>query len=212
MRHDNCHDLALVPSEGEFSARGWAKRGMIPFYLTFVAVLLSGLAARDQVTVASQSLAQGRRVRVLVLAMLVSVLSAAFAGYAAHLIVPLMAPAARVFLCAMAVMFAGLESLVIAPRGSGRDHGRPIGLFLPTLLVHQLTDAARFIVFGIAVAAQAPITAAAGGALGGMVLVGMAWAFPHLVLNARARLARRLLGVGFILVGAYIAMRALDWL
>lgn len=185
---------------------------MIPFYLTFVAVLLSGFAARDQVTVASQSLGRGRRVRDLGLAMLVSVLSAAFAGYAAHLIVPLMAPAARVFLCAMAVAFAGIESLVIAPRGSGREGGLSTALFLPTLLVHQLTDAARFIVFGIAVAALAPITAAAGGALSGMVLVGMAWAFPTLVLNERARLARRLLGVGFILVGAYVAMRALDWI
>ncbi len=84
-------------------------------------------------------------------------------------------------------------------------------MFGLTLLVHQLTDAARFIVFGIAVAAQAPITAAGGGALGGVILVSAAWAFPALALDAKARLARRLLGVGFILVGAYVAMRALDW-
>jgi hypothetical protein len=187
-------------------------RAVIAFYLTFVSVLLSGLAARDQVTVAVQSRALGRRESHLAIAGIVSVLSAAFAGYAAYLIVPLMAPAARVFLCAMAVAFAGVESLSIAPRGSDRETGRPTGLFLLTMLVHQLTDAARFIVFGIAVAAQAPITAAAGGALGGIVLVGMAWAYPAMVLNARVRLARRLLGLGFVLIGAYVAMRALDWL
>jgi hypothetical protein len=45
-----------------------------------------------------------------------------------------------------------------------------------------------------------------------MVLVGMAWAFPTLVLNEKARLARRALGFVFILVGAYVAMRALDWI
>lgn len=185
---------------------------MIPFYLTFVAVLLSGLAARDQVTVASQSRAHGRRLPALALAVLVSILSAAFAGWAATLILPLMAPAARVFLCAMAVGFAGVESLVIAPRASGREPGGSFAVFGLTMLVHQLTDAARFIVFGIAVAAQAPVTAAAGGALGGIALVGAAWAFPDVVLAAKARIARRLLGVGFILVGAYVAMRALDWI
>ncbi len=184
---------------------------MIPFYLTFIAVLLSGIAARDQVTVASQSRAHGRRGLSLAIAVLVSILSAALAGWAAQMIVPLMAPAARVFLCAMAIGFAGLESLVIAPRRAGSDPGPSLGMFGLTLLVHQLTDAARFIVFGIAVAAQAPITAAGGGALGGIVLVGAAWAFPALALNARARLARRLLGIGFTLVGAYVAMRALDW-
>ena len=184
---------------------------MIPFYLTFVAVLLSGLAARDQVTVASQSSERGRRWSVLAIAMVVSVLTAAFAGWAAKLIVPLMAPAARVFLCAMSIAFAGVESLLIAPRGAGREPGQSLGMFTLTVLVHQLTDAARFVIFGIAVAAQAPITAAGGGALGGMALVGAAWAFPALALNTRVRVARRLLGLGFILVGIYVAMRALDW-
>lgn len=185
---------------------------MIAFYLAFLAVLLSGLGARDQVTVAMQSRVHGTRLPVLVLALSVSILSAAFAGWAAMLVAPLMAPAARVFLCAMAVTFAGVESLVIAPRGAGREPGPSFALFGLTLLVHQLTDAARFIVFGIAVAAQAPVTATGGGALGGMVLVAAAWAFPNLVVNAKARLARRLSGFGFILVGAYLAMRALDWL
>ncbi|MCB2048684.1 MAG: hypothetical protein KDE32_10710 [Novosphingobium sp.] len=184
---------------------------VIPFYLTFIAVLLSGLAARDQVAIAHYSHAHGRRWAMLAVAMAVSVATAAFAGYAAKLIVPLMAPAARVFLCAMAVLFAGAESLVIAPRARNRDPNRSLGLYSLTLLAHQLTDAARFIVFGIAVAAQAPITAAAGGALGGIVLVAAAWAYPQIALDARARLARRLLGVAFILIGAYIAMRAVDW-
>jgi len=185
---------------------------VIPFYLTFIAVLLSGLAARDQVTVASQACAHGRRWPVLAIGIVVSILSAAFAGWAAKLIIPLMAPSARVFLCAMAIAFAGVESLLIAPRGAGREPGNSLAIFGLAMLAHQLTDAARFIVFGIAVALLAPVTAAAGGALGGIALVGAAWAFPGLALDAKARLARRLLGVAFILVGAYVAMRALDWL
>jgi Ca2+/H+ antiporter, TMEM165/GDT1 family len=184
---------------------------VIPFYLTFIAVMLSGLAARDQVTVAHQSRVHGRRGPVLAISVLVSIATAAFAGWAAIMIVPLMAPAARVFLCAMAVAFAGVESLVIAPRAARGDPSSSLGLFLLTLLAHQLTDAARFIVFGIAVAAQAPITAGAGGALGGIALVGVAWAYPAIALDAKARFARRLLGLGFIFIGAWLAMRALDW-
>jgi hypothetical protein len=185
---------------------------VIPFYLTFIAVLLSGLASRDQVTVATQSRRHGARLQALAISVLVSIGSAAFAGWAAILISPLMAPAARVFLCAMAIAFAGLESLIIAPRGAGREPSRSLGLFGLTMAVHQLTDAARFIAFGIAVATLAPITAAAGAALGGIVLVGTAWAYPGLALDSRTRIARRLLGVGFTLVGAYVAMRALDWI
>lgn len=185
---------------------------MIPFYLTFVAVLLSGFAARDQVTIASLSRSQGRRMPVLVIAIIVSIVTAAFAGWAAYLIVPLMAPAARVFLCAMAIAFAGAESLVIAPRPSGGERGQSFAVASLMLLVHQLTDAARFIVFGIAVATNAPIMAAAGGALGGIVLVAAGWAYPGIALDPRARIARRLLGVLFMLVGAYVAMRAVDWI
>ena len=183
---------------------------MIPFYLTFVAVLLSGLAARDQVTIASLTRAQGMRRPVLIVAIVISVVTAAFAGWAASQIAPLMQPNARVFLCAMAVSFAGAESLLIAPRGTGREPSHSLGAFAIVMAFHQLTDAARFIVFGIAVAAHSPVTAAGGGMLGGIGLVAAAWFWPDIALHARARIARRLLGVGFILVGGYLALRALD--
>jgi Ca2+/H+ antiporter, TMEM165/GDT1 family len=185
---------------------------MIPFYLTFVAVLLSGLAARDQVTIASLTRAHGKRTPVLIAAILVSIATAAFAGWAASQIIPLMQPDPRVFLCAMAIGLGGAESLLIAPRGAGREPTRSLGAFTLVIGAHQLTDATRFIVFGIAVAAQAPITAAAGGALGAIALVAAGWAVPGIALDSRARIARRLLGVGFIFVGAYVAMRALDWI
>lgn len=211
------HRVVLLPRRGQ-KAIGFRQRvvegasgSVIPFYLTFVAVILSGLGSRDQVTLASYSGTHTKRWSALVIAIVVSIGTAAFAGWAATMIVPLIGPAARVFLCAMAVAFAGAESLVIAPRASKREPSSSLGLLSLAMLFHQLTDAARFIVFGIAVAAQAPVTAAAGGALGGIVLVGAAWAFPGLVLHGRARLARRLLGVVFILVGAYLAILALGW-
>ncbi|MCB2064695.1 MAG: hypothetical protein KDE25_14890 [Novosphingobium sp.] len=188
-----------------------APASVIPFYLTFVAVMLSGLGSRDQVTLASYSGTHGKSVAALIMSVIVSIGTAAFAGWAATMVIPMLGPAARVFLCAMAVAFAGAESLVIAPRASKREPKRSLGQLFVAMLFHQLTDAARFIVFGIAVAAQAPVTAAAGGALGGAALVGLAWAFPSLVLHGGARLTRRLLGIGFVLIGAYLAMLALGW-
>jgi len=185
---------------------------VIPFYMTIVVVMLSGLGSRDQVTLATYSRTHGKARLALVISVIVSFGTAAFAGWATTMIVPLIGPAARVFLCAMAIAFAGAESLAIAPRAA-RHGPRPSLVMLSlTMLFHQLTDAARFIVFGIAVAAQAPITAGAGGALGGAALVGLAWAYPGIALDARTRLTRRLLGVGLVLVGAYLAMLALDWI
>ncbi|MBV1916855.1 MAG: hypothetical protein KUG65_02165, partial [Sphingomonadaceae bacterium] len=155
---------------------------------------------------------QGRRPAVLIIAALLAAATAAFAGWAATLIVPLMQPAARVFLCALALGFAGGESLVLRPRVAKGEPTHSLGAFSFVLLAHQLTDAARFVIFGIAVATNAPVTVAAGGALGGMVLLGFGWAFPQIVLHGRIRVARRLIGVGFLLLAAYVAMRALDWI
>ena len=92
---------------------------MIPFYLTFIAVLLCGLAARDQVYVASLTQAHGKRWSVLAIGAVVSIGTAIFAGWAATMIAPLMAPAARVFLCAMAIGLAGGESLIVVRDEAG---------------------------------------------------------------------------------------------
>lgn len=185
---------------------------MIPFYLTFLAVLLSGLAARDQVTIASLTRAHGKRPSVLIAAIAISIATATFAGWAASQIIPVMQPDPRIFLCGLTIGLAGAESLLIAPRGAGREPTRSLGAFSFVIAAHQLTDATRFIVFGIALAAQAPITAAAGGALGAIVLVAAGWAVPGIALDPRSRIARRLLGVGLFFLGAYVAMRALDWI
>ncbi|MBV1917890.1 MAG: hypothetical protein KUG65_07490, partial [Sphingomonadaceae bacterium] len=82
---------------------------MSAFYLTCLAVLFSGLGSRDQMTVVALSQQQGRRPAVLIIAALLAAATAAFAGWAATLIIPVMQPAARVFLCALALGFAGGE-------------------------------------------------------------------------------------------------------
>ena len=185
---------------------------MSAFYLTLLAVLVSGLGARDQLTVAGLAQSQGARPGIVVIAAFVALATAAFAGWAAYLLIPLMLPDARVFLCAVALAFAAGESLILTPRPPKGEPTRSLGALTIVLFAHQLTDAARFVIFGVAVAMNAPVPAAAGGALAGVVLLGWAWAAPDQILHAWLRPARRGLGVVLALVAAYIAMRALDWL
>ena len=50
-----------------------APASVIPFYLTFVAVMLSGLGSRDQVTLASYSGTHGKSVAALIMSVIVSI-------------------------------------------------------------------------------------------------------------------------------------------
>lgn len=185
---------------------------MSAFYLALLAVLVSGLGARDQITVAGLAQHHSKRLGILVTGILVVISTAAFAGWAATLIIPMMQPNPRVFLCAVALAFAAAELLLMVPRAPKGEPTHSLGALAIVLLTHQMTDAARFVLFGVAVATHAPIAAVAGGALGGVVLLGWAWGMPHHVLHPRLRVARRFVGLGLLLIAAYVAMRALDWI
>lgn len=182
---------------------------MSAFYLTLLAVLFAGLGARDQVKIAGLSLRQGQRPAVLLSGIAISIATAVFAAWAATLIAPLMAPAARVFLAALALAFAGVESLILVPRYRPAEPTQSLGALALVLLSHQLTDAARFLVFGIAVATNVPFPAGAGGVLGGIVLTCLAWAFPELVVHPRARLVRRLVGAVLLCLAVYVGLEAI---
>ncbi len=183
---------------------------MSAFYLALLAVLVSGIGARDQITVAGLARHHGARPGILFSAIVVVLGTAAFAGWAATLMIPVMQPNPRVFLCAMTLVFAAAELLLMAPKPPQGEPTHSLGALTIVLLSQQLTDAARFVVFGIAVAMNAPLQAAAGGALGGMALMGWAWVAPQQVLHPRLRMVRRIVGVLLVLIAAYVAMRALD--
>ncbi|MDG2003100.1 MAG: hypothetical protein P8J20_07200 [Novosphingobium sp.] len=182
---------------------------MTGFYFTLLAVLLSGISARDQVLVAALSDRQGQRPGVLITAGVVSILTATIAAWLATSIAPLLAPQARSFLAGLSLLFAGGELLIFAPRRSPKEPTRSLAALAIVLTSHQLTDAARFLIFGIAVATNAPIPAAAGGAIGGIVLLGAGWALPQVIADPRLRIARRLIGGGLVLIGAYVCLSAI---
>ncbi|WP_404482415.1 hypothetical protein [Novosphingobium sp. BL-52-GroH] len=173
---------------------------MPAFYLTLIAVLLAGIGARDQVTIAGLALRQGRRPAVLVVAIVTAALTALFAAYAARFMLEQLPPPARTIFAAIALGMAGLESMVLAPRRDPREPTNSLGALALVLLAAQVTDAARFVVFGMGVGLAGPWAAGAAGVLGGGILVTFAWARPELLGTPAARWTRRLVGALLLLV------------
>ena len=181
------------------------------FYLTLLAVLLSGLGARDQMTVAALCRAQGQRFGVLAIAVLLVVATSAFAAYAASRTLVILPVPARPVLAAIALGLAGLESLILSPRIEPREPTHSLGALAIVLFAHQVTDAARFTLFGLAIGFAAPLAASLGGGLAGLVLVGAAWAYPRLVENTGLRIVRRCVGALLLLVAIamFLAFRGI---
>ena len=176
---------------------------MTGFLFAFIAVVLAGVGARDQITVARLASGMGQRPALLVLAIALSVATAAFAAWLSVEVSPWLAPPARVLFGEIALGFAGLESLLLSPGRKPEEPTQSLAAIAIVLLAHQITDAARFIVFGMAVATGGAIPAGAGGALGGVFVLVAAWAMPELFDWNRVRLWRRVTGA-LLLVAALV--------
>ena len=181
---------------------------MSAFYLAFLAVLLAGLGARDQTTVAAIALRQRGRPAVLLTGLLVSLGTAAFAAWAALYVIPLLVPKARLVMVAIALAGAGAEALWPFTAKRMEEPTASLGALAIVLAAHQLTDAARFLVFALAAFFTAPVAAGIGGAAAGAVSLGLAWLLPDLFGDARLRLVRRTTGVLLLLVAAVVGFQA----
>lgn len=184
---------------------------MTGLFLALLATLLAGVGARDQMTMAQLGRAQGARPGVLVIALALGFATAAFAAWASQAIAPMLNSNARLFLAALALGFAGAESLVLAPGRKPDEPTRSLAAFAVVMAAHQLTDAARFLIFAIALAANAPLPAALGGAAGSALLLGAAWAAPEGFTWQRLRLLRRTIGAALLLLAVVLGLRAVGW-
>lgn len=181
---------------------------MAGFYFTFLAVLLAGLGARDQLTVARLTQVQGARLGVLLTALAVSAATAALAAWGASVIAPQLPAKARLVLAAFALGLAGAESLLLGQRRKAEEPTHSLGALAIVLFAHQLTDSVRLLVFAVAVATNAPVPAGLAGAAAGSSLLAAGWFAPELVTRPAARMVRRLLGAGMVLVALGLAASA----
>jgi Ca2+/H+ antiporter, TMEM165/GDT1 family len=186
---------------------------MTGFIIAFIAVLLAGLGARDQLAVAALTRVQGSRPTVLVAAVALCLATAQLAGWLAQLTAPMLGNSnARLFLAALALGFAGIEALVLAPGREVREPTNSLAALIVVLTFLQLTDAARFLIFGIALAAAAPMPAVLGGAAGGVVLLTAAWASPEWFTWQRLRPVRRTIGAFLLAPALWLGLRAMGLL
>lgn len=182
---------------------------MTAAFLAFLASLLAGFGARDQMLLAGLAARRFLPAMLVALALFTTVCSAVAIAKAAEVLAPMMSPNARIMFAGMAAIVAGLECLVIAPGRTPEEPTRSLFAAGVVLLAHQLTDGARFLVFAIAVATAVPTAAALGGAAGGGATVLIGAMAGELLLGGRLRLARRVIGAVFAAVGAWLVMQAL---
>jgi hypothetical protein len=178
--------------------------------LAFLAAVLAGAGARDQMLVAGLAARRLLPLAVLVVAVATSAASAALAAKAAELLVPQLSAAARVLFAGMAAVLAGAECLVIGPPRQPVEPTRSLTAHAIVLIAHQLTDGARFLVFAIAVATAVPTAAALGGAAGGAASVLIGAMAGEALLGGRMRWPRRAFGLVLILIGLWLVLRSLN--
>lgn len=183
---------------------------MTGFFLALLAALLAGLGARDQVMLAELSRSQGIRPAALCVAIATCAGACAFAAWASQAVAPMLNANARLFLAGLALAFAGAEALVLGAARAPREPTRSLGALAIVLAAQQLTDATRFLVFAISLAAYTPGLAAGGATAAGAILLGWAWAAPDLLAAREVRLARRIIGAVLLVAGLGLSFSVLD--
>lgn len=181
---------------------------MIWFLLAFLAIVLVGIGARDQLLVATLSARQAQRPALLLI-------SSGSAGLAAFAVLWLgsnfaaqVDPAARPAFAALAMALAAIEMLVIRPRAVPAEPTASLGAFAIVMLARQLTDAARFLLFAIIVASPFPGATALGGALGGMTIVAIGWGAGQSLVELPLRRVRQAVGA-ILLLAALLSIAAI---
>lgn len=170
----------------------------------FLAAAIAGIGARDQMLVAALTARNGRRWAVLPVALCAAWLSTFAAVWAAGLIAGELNNRAGLLLAALALTLAALELAILAPRSAPEEPTRSLFAATIVLLATQLTDATRFLVFAIAIAAEAPRQALLGGALGSMAVVAAGWLGGEDLLGLKLKPVRRALGAVLVLVAAWL--------
>ncbi len=179
---------------------------MTGFLLAFIATLLLGLGARDQLLVAGLAARHGQRPALLLIGLVSAAVAAAAAVWLAGSFAPQLEGPARRMLAVLAVGLAALEMIVLRPKPAPAEPTHSLGAFAVVLLALQVFDAARFVLFAIVVASLVPGAAGLGGALGGMAVVATGWAGGMALFELPLVQIRRWLGLAMLgLAGGILA-------
>ncbi len=180
---------------------------MAALFFSLLAVVVLGLGARDQLTLAAMTVRQGPRPALLIAAMISGLASIGVAVWAAGLLSSTMPAPARLMFLAFALGLAGLEMLVLRRVSRPLEPTNSLGAFAAVMLAQQLTDASRLAVLGLAVATAAPVPVALGAGTGAIALALTGWLAADQLSGGGVR-ARRWVGAAVLLLAAGLAARA----
>lgn len=183
---------------------------MSGFLYAFVAVLLAGFGARDQRLMGHLSMGAVNRYQLLVVALLMGVVTSAMAGWAAHELAPELKRETRLLLAGIALGVAGLESLLMPAPKAPKEPTLSLGAAAIVFFAHQITDAARLMIFALAVSVGTKF-AVAGGVLGGSFALLLGFAANGALMRSPAGIMalRRVAGVLLMIAGLLVGLFAL---
>jgi len=169
---------------------------------------LAGMGARDQMVVAGLTARLGRHAGLLVLGLLTAALASGLAAWASGEIAAQMTYPARWVLACFALAAAGGESLLFKPKITPKEPTRSLFAAALVLMMHQIADAGRFLVFAIALLADFPLAAAVGGAVGTGFALLLGWLAAGAMLKAGSGMIalRRTAGVLLLLAAGLMAL------
>lgn len=181
---------------------------MSGFLFALLAVFVAGIGARDQLLVAALAVRHGMRPMALLVALLCVLASGALAAAMAGLALPSMGPIQRQIFAALALALAGIEMLLARKIRIPDEPTHSLGAFALVLFAQQLLDAARFLIFAIAVGTAAHVPAALGGMLGGAGVVSAGWLASDQLLSRNLAPLRRVVGALLLTLAAWLGISA----
>lgn len=140
-----------------------------------VAVALTGFGGRDQLLLARMAAKLGQAGPLLVVGWAATIMSAIAMAFAGAVIAGIMPAAARTMLVAIALLFAAAELVWPVRAANPSEPTRSLGALFIVLLVRQLMDSPRFIIFALAIWSGNAWLAALGGAMGGGAGLTLGW-------------------------------------
>lgn len=151
------------------------RAAMDTFLLSMVLTFLIALGGREQLVVGQFTDAVGRSVPLLLIGIACAAASAGIMAWAGWQIAALLPSRASQMLVAIALAIAAFELAWEVRLKPMKEPTRSFVAIGVVLLVRQLLDAARFVIFALAAAAVYPVTTVLGGALGGAAALALGW-------------------------------------
>ncbi len=167
------------------------------------------IGGREQLIIAQFSQQLERSGPLLVTGAVCAVISAGIMAYAGASMASILPQRAAEMLVAFALAIAGFELAWPVKIKPMKEPTRSYIAIGAVLLVRQIGDAPRFVIFAFAAEATYPTTALIGGAMGTLAAVGLGWAAGLTQLQKfPLRYYRLALGVCLFLVGLLIGLNA----